>query len=89
MNILMVTSLIQTFKGSITGNDGYISSDRIIRYLWNLSAMTLVIICVLRRIKIDSGILFLLGGAIGASTTSGIINKKTEVSVSTKEKKDG
>ena len=88
MNVMMVASLIQTIKGSITGNDGCISSDRIIRYLWNLSTMVLVMICVLRRIKIDSGILVLLGGAIGATTTSGIINKRTEVSASTKEKKD-
>jgi hypothetical protein len=84
----MATGFIQTIKNSITGNDGCISSDRIIRYLWNITTMVLVMICVLRRIKIDSGVLLLLGGAIGASTTSGIINKKTEVSASSKEKKD-
>lgn len=71
--------LIRRIDETLTGNDNRYSSTRVLNLMWGIGTLSLIVICALRSIVIQEGILYLLGAVNGINTGQSIANKIQEV----------
>lgn len=77
--IKIFQGVVERFDRMMTGNDGCYSNSRFTELLWAIASLVLIYTCVLREIKIQEGILVLIGAAIGIGGIKGAVNKIQEV----------
>lgn len=84
--ILFYKGFLRRFDDSVVGNDGHYSSVRIMEYMWGIGTFSLLCLCVLRDIKIQEGVLYLFGAALGFGNIKSAFNKAQEIKDSVKNK---
>jgi hypothetical protein len=85
----IIKGIIDRLDKSIIGNDGNISSTRILSYAWGFGCLLIISIAVLRSITIQEGVLYLMGAIITVDNGKSIVNKMSEIKAVFQNKLNG